>query len=70
MAMGIPGQQAGIVALAVVKVANHMHGPRMRRPHAKRRAIGDEIGAHRGVRANMFEGGGHGTLVKLMRSPL
>jgi hypothetical protein len=47
-----------------------MDGPRMWRPRAKRRAVGDEIGTHRGIRANMFEGGGHRTLVERMRSPL
>jgi hypothetical protein len=47
-----------------------MHGPRMWRPRAKGRAIGDEIGTHRGIQANMFKGGGHGTLVERTRSPV
>ena len=41
VAMLIPGQQAGVVTLAIVEVTDHMHGPRMRRPSAERCAVGD-----------------------------
>jgi hypothetical protein len=57
MAIAIAGEQARVIALVIVEVADHVHRPRMRRPHAKRRAVANQIGAHRRVGIDVIEGG-------------
>ena len=52
-------EQAGVVALAVVEVADHMHRSRVRRPDAKGRAVGDQVRTHRGAGVDVVERGGH-----------
>jgi len=59
MAVTVAREQTPIGTLAIVEVAEHVHGARMRSPYAKGCAIGDQVRAHWRVRQNMVEGGWH-----------
>ena len=48
-------EQAGIIALTIVEIADDMHRTCIGRPDAKCGAIGDEVRAHRGVERDVVE---------------
>ncbi len=60
MAELVAREQTRVVAHPLVEVANHIHGPGLRRPDAEGGAIGDQIGPHRGNGMDVVERRWHG----------
>ena len=60
VALIVSREQARIVALATVELADHVHGMRVRRPYAESGALGYQVRAHGCVRGNVLKRSWHG----------
>lgn len=68
MAELVAREQTGVVVYPMVEIADRVYGPGLRRPDAEDRAVGDQIGPHRGAGMDVVERSGHGQVSVGQRS--